>query len=55
MGQMAVTCKHCSKRFLVPSVDTSRQEISEIDPKSQFGLICPFCLTHAVYFGSDLR
>ncbi|HJS81489.1 MAG TPA: hypothetical protein VJ742_01495 [Nitrososphaera sp.] len=40
----------------MPSVDTGRQEISaEIDSSASFALICPFCMTHAVYSGKDLQ
>ncbi|HKU49031.1 MAG TPA: hypothetical protein VJP79_03690 [Nitrososphaera sp.] len=59
--QKKVACKSCSKYFLVPAVDTGRQEVSSdiiIDDKgdgASFGLICPFCMTHAVYTGKDLE
>ncbi|HEV8386680.1 MAG TPA: hypothetical protein VGQ03_03565 [Nitrososphaera sp.] len=56
MGQKTVACKGCSRRFLVPTVDTGRQEISaEIDGGASFALICPFCMTHAIYTGKDLQ
>jgi hypothetical protein len=56
MGQKTVACRECGKRFLVPAVDTGRQEISpEISEDASFALICPFCLAHAAYTAKDLQ
>jgi uncharacterized protein CbrC (UPF0167 family) len=54
--QKSVTCKSCGKKFLAPTVDTGRQEISsEIDEGASFALICPFCMAHALYTAKDLE
>lgn len=53
--QKSVTCKSCGKKFLAPAVDTGRQEISDIDGDAAFALICPFCMTHALYTPRDLE
>ncbi|MGH9991232.1 MAG: hypothetical protein ACREAZ_01110 [Nitrososphaera sp.] len=56
MDQKSVRCKGCSKKFLAPAVDTGRQEIStDIDGGAAFALICPFCMTHALYTPKDLE
>jgi hypothetical protein len=47
--QKMVTCKSCHRKFLIPAVDTSRQEIS-YDMEgggATFALVCPFCMAHA--------
>lgn len=51
----SVTCKSCGRKFLTPAVDTGRQEISDIDKDAAFALICPFCMTHALYTAKDLE
>jgi len=53
--QKMVTCKSCHKKFLIPVVDTSRQEISGDMVGASFALICPFCMTHAMYAVYDLE
>jgi len=53
--QKKVTCKSCKRKFLTPSIDTGRQEISDIDESAAFALICPFCMTHAPYTAKDLE
>jgi len=53
--QKMVTCKSCHKKFLIPAVDTSRQEISCDMVGATFALICPFCMTHAIYAMYDLE
>ena len=55
VGQKSVTCKSCGRKFLVPLVDTSRQEISDIDADAKFALICPYCMAHALYTAKDLE
>lgn len=55
MQQKSITCKSCGKKFLAPSVDTGRQEISDIDDSAAFALICPFCMAHALYTPKDLE
>ena len=55
VAQKSVTCKSCRRRFLAPAVDTGRQEISNIDESAAFALICPFCMTHALYKTKDLE
>jgi|GEM_PF-1718073 len=53
--QKMVTCKNCHRKFLIPTVDTSRQEISGDMVGATFALICPFCMTHAIYGVYDLE
>jgi RNase P subunit RPR2 len=53
--QKMVTCKNCHRKFLMPTVDTSRQEISGDMVESTFALICPFCMAHAIYSIHDLE
>jgi hypothetical protein len=54
--QKMVKCKACTREFVVPAVDTGRQEISpDIGDSAAFALICPFCLAHAVYTARDLQ
>jgi len=53
--QKKVTCKSCKRKFLAPSIDTGRQEISDIDESAALALICPFCMTHAPYTAKDLE
>jgi hypothetical protein len=53
--QKSFTCKSCGKKYLAPPVDTGRQEISDIDQYAAFALICPFCMTHALYTARDLE
>jgi hypothetical protein len=54
--QKMVACKACEKKFLAPAVDTGRQEISlYISEDATFALICPFCMTHALYSAKDLE
>lgn len=56
MSQKKITCKGCAKKFLAPVVDTGRQEISpDIEVDASFALICPFCMTHALYTAQDLE
>lgn len=57
MAQKSVACKSCGRKFLVPVVDTSRQEISAdiISEDARFALICPFCMTHSLYTTKDLE
>ncbi|HEX7032923.1 MAG TPA: hypothetical protein VF172_07985 [Nitrososphaera sp.] len=56
MQQKSVKCKSCGRKFLSPAVDTGRQEISaDIDEGVSFALICPFCMTHALYAAKDLE
>jgi len=55
VAQKSVTCKACGKKFLSPTVDTGRQEISDIDQDAAFALICPFCMAHALYTVKDLE
>jgi hypothetical protein len=55
MAQKTVICKACRRRFLAPTVDTGRQEISDIDESAAFALICPFCMAHALYAAKDLE
>jgi hypothetical protein len=50
-----VTCKNCFRKFLVPTIDTSRQEISHDMVGATFALICPFCMRHALYAAYDLE
>lgn len=53
--QKSVTCKSCRRKFLAPTVDTGRQEISDMDKGAAFALICPFCMAHALYTAQDLE
>jgi len=53
--QKMVTCKSCHRKFLIPAVDTLRQEISRDMIGATFALICPFCMTHAIYTAYDLE
>jgi len=53
--QKKITCKSCKRKFFAPAVDTGRQEISVIDERAAFALICPFCMTHALYAAKDLE
>ncbi|HEY6756359.1 MAG TPA: hypothetical protein VI037_03110 [Nitrososphaera sp.] len=53
--QKMVTCKSCSRKFLIPAVDTNRQEISSDIIGATFALICPFCMAHALYTSYDLE
>ncbi|HEX6253385.1 MAG TPA: hypothetical protein VFZ55_04100 [Nitrososphaera sp.] len=53
--QKMVTCKRCHRKFLIPVVDTSRQEISRDMVGATFSLICPFCMTHDIYAAYDLE
>ncbi|HJU34291.1 MAG TPA: hypothetical protein VJ695_04135 [Nitrososphaera sp.] len=53
--QKMVTCKNCHRKFLIPAVDTYRQEISREMVGATFALLCPFCITHAVYAVDDLE
>jgi hypothetical protein len=53
--QKMVTCKNCSRKFLVPTIDTSRQEITHDMVGATFALICPFCMGHALYAAYDLE
>jgi len=53
--QKMVTCKNCRRKFLMPTVDTSRQEISGDMVEATFALICPFCMAHAIYSIQDLE
>jgi hypothetical protein len=55
VAQKKVTCKSCKRKFLAPAVDTGRQEISDIGESAAFALICPFCMTHALYTAKDLE
>ncbi|MDQ3968975.1 MAG: hypothetical protein M3275_11355 [Thermoproteota archaeon] len=53
--QKMVICKSCHRKFLIPAVDTLRQEISRDLIGATFALICPFCMTHAIYTAYDLE
>jgi RNase P subunit RPR2 len=53
--QKTVTCKNCHRKFLIPAVDTGRQEISGDMVEATFALICPFCMAHALYSVYDLE
>ncbi|MDQ3962260.1 MAG: hypothetical protein M3230_07235 [Thermoproteota archaeon] len=53
--QKMVSCKSCHRKFLIPTVDTNRQEISRDMVGATFALICPFCMTHAIYSACDLE
>lgn len=57
--QRSVICKGCAKKFLVPTVDTGRQEVSADiggdDNAAAFALICPFCMTHELYGPKNLQ
>jgi hypothetical protein len=56
VDQKSVKCKGCARKFLAPAVDSGRQEISpDIHSSGSFALICPFCMTHAVYATRDLE
>jgi redox-regulated HSP33 family molecular chaperone len=57
VAQKSVACKSCGRKFLVPVVGTSRQEISAdiISEDARFALICRFCMTHSLYTTKDLE
>lgn len=55
VAQKSVTCKACRRKFLAPTVDSGRQEISDIDEGAAFALICPFCMAHALYTVKELE
>jgi hypothetical protein len=55
--QAAVQCKNCGKKFLIPAVDTERQEIAlagDFNKDAVFAFICPFCMERALYSAKDL-
>jgi len=53
--QRMVTCKSCHRKFVIPAIDTNRQEISYDMMGNTFALICPFCMGHATYTANDLE
>lgn len=58
MAQKSVACKSCGRKFLVPIVDTSRQEISAdiVSEDARFAhIFAPFCMTHSLYTTKDLE